>query len=345
MNKEFFYELLDTMSVSGHEIPLQKKVIAEMTPYCHDIRTDCTGNVICVLNPDASCKVLLAGHADEIGLIVTHIQSDGLLRVSKAGGIYPAVYPGHQVVIHGENGPVYGVVNNHHGLVKDGLKAADLYIDIGAKDEADARLCVEEGDPVTLHTYHQEMRNGCLSARGIDDRGGVFIVMEALKRAKELGCTVGVYAASTVGEETTGRGASWAANSVRANAAIVVDVTYATDVPGAKPEESGNVKLGNGPVICNSSLCSKKLNKLLKTCGKDHDIPWQVESFIGRTCTDGDTIHLAGTGTTTALISLPLRYMHNPAEMCSLQDVENAIELLARFLCAMGDDVDLDPFH
>ena len=345
MNKEFFYELLDTMSVSGHEIGLQKKVIAEMKPYCDEIRTDYTGNVICVLNPDAPYKVLLAGHADEIGMIVTHIQSDGLIRASRAGGIYTSVYPGHKVVIHGANGPVYGAVNNYHGLVKDGLKAEDLYIDIGAKDEEDARQYVEEGDPIHLHTYHQEMINGFLTARAIDDRGGVFIVMEALKRAKERGCKIGVYAASTVGEETTGRGANWAAHGIRANAAIVVDVTYATDVPGTKPEESGSVKLGKGPVICNSSLCSKKLNDLLKSCAKEYNIPYQVESFIGRTSTDGDTIHLAGTNTTTALISLPLRYMHNPGEMCALADVENSIELLARFLCAVDDDTDFDPFH
>ena len=345
MNKEFLYELLDTMSVSGHEIGLQKKVIAEMTPYCDEIRTDNTGNVICVLNPDAPCKVLLAGHADEIGLIVTYIQSDGLIRVSKSGGIYPTVYPGHQVMIHGAKGPVYGAVNNYSGLIKEGLKASDLYIDIGAKDEADARQYVEEGDPVHLQAYHHEMINGLLTARAVDDRGGVFIVMEALKRAKELGCTVGVYAASTVGEETTGRGATWAANAVRADAAIAVDVTYATDVPGTKPEESGSVKLGKGPVICNSSLCNKKMNGMLKDCAKANDIPYQVESFIGHTSTDGDTIHLAGTGTTTALLSLPLRYMHNPCEMCALSDVENTIELLARFLCAMDETVDFNPFH
>ena len=220
----------------------------------------------------------------------------------------------------------------------------EIYYFLGAKDEEDARKYVEEGDPIHLHTYHQEMINGFLTARAIDDRGGVFIVMEALKRAKERGCKIGVYAASTVGEETTGRGANWAAHGVQANAAIVVDVTYATDVPGTKPEESGSVKLGKGPVICNSSLCNKKLNDMLKTCGKEKEIPYQVESFIGRTSTDGDTIHLAGTGTTTALVSLPLRYMHNPCEMCSLQDVENAIELIAEFLCRVDENMDFDPF-
>lgn len=110
MSKEFLYTLLDSMSVSGHEIPLQKKVIAEMTPHCDKIITDYTGNVVCVLNPDAPFKVMLAAHIDEIGLIVTHIQPDGLLRVSKSGGIFPGVYPGHQVAVHGYAQTVYGAV-------------------------------------------------------------------------------------------------------------------------------------------------------------------------------------------------------------------------------------------
>ena len=136
MNKEFLYEMLDTMSVSGHELGLQKKVIAHMKPYAHEIRTDRTGNVICVLNPDAEFKVLLTGHIDEIGLVVTHIRSDGLLKVAKAGGIRPGTYPGHQVMI-GER-KVPGVVI-HNDAMKGDIKDKDLYIDIGAKDGEDAR--------------------------------------------------------------------------------------------------------------------------------------------------------------------------------------------------------------
>ena len=345
MNKEFLYSLLDSMSVTGHEIPLQKKVIAEMAPHCDCVRTDCTGNVISIINPDAPYRVLLAGHIDEIGLVVTLIQDDGLLRVTKAGGIYPQVYPGHQVVIHSEKGPVYGAVVNYHGLIKDSLKAEDLYIDIGAKDGDDARQYVETGDPVTLHTYHQEMLNGNLTARAIDDRAGAFIVLEAMKRAKARGCKVGVYAATTVGEETTGRGARWAASQVNANVAIAVDVTYCTDVPGTQPEESGKICLGKGPVLCNGSMAGKKVNDLLKTCATERDIPYQVETFIGRTCTDADTIHLGGTNTITALVSLPLRYMHSPAEVCNLSDIENCVELIAEFLCRVDDNTDFDPFH
>ncbi|MBR2895226.1 MAG: M20/M25/M40 family metallo-hydrolase [Oscillospiraceae bacterium] len=345
MNKKFLYTLLDSMSVSGHEIELQKKVIAEMTPHCDKILTDYTGNVISIINPDAPFKVMLAGHIDEIGLIVTNIQSDGMIRVAKAGGIRAGVYPGHQVVIHGENGTVYGAVVHNKAMTKGDLKDGDLIIDIGAKDAEEARKYVQEGDPIHLNTYHQELLNGRLCARAIDDRGGAFIILEALKRAKERGCRVGVYAATTVGEETTMRGAHWAGSAIAPNVAIAVDVTYAQDYPGTDPNESGNVRLGKGPVICNSSIANKKVNDLLKTCAKDKEIPYQVESFVGRTGTDADKIHFVGNGVVTALLSLPLRYMHSPAEVCDLNDIENSIELLAEFLCRIDENINFDPFQ
>lgn len=341
MNKEFLFEMLDTMSVSGHEIGLQKKVIREMTPYAHEIRTDKTGNVICVLNPEAEFKVLLAGHIDEIGLVVTHIQSNGLIKVAKAGGIRPGTYPGHQVRI-GEKG-IPGVVV-YNDAMKGDIKDKDLIIDIGARDGADARAYVEEGAPVHLNTYHMQLQNDLLCARAIDDRGGAFIVLEALKKAREMGCKIGVYAATTVGEETTMRGAYWAASQVQPDVAIAVDVTYAQDYPGTDPAESGDVKLGGGPVICNSSIANRKVNDLLKACARDQGIPYQIESFLGRTGTDADKMHQTGTGVVTALLSLPLRYMHSPSEVCHYSDITHAINLLAAFLCTINPDTNLDPF-
>ena len=341
MNKEFLYEMLDTMSVSGHEITLQKKVIREMTPYAHEIRTDFTGNVVCVLNPEADFKVLLAGHIDEIGLVVTHICSDGMLKVAKAGGIRPGVYPGHQVMIGERKIPGVVILND---AMKGDIKDKDLYIDIGAKDAADARKYVEEGDPVHLHTYHLPLQNDYLCARGIDDRGGAFIVLEALKKAKEMGCKIGVYAATTVGEETTMRGAYWAASKVKPDVAIAVDVTYAQDYPGTDPAESGDVKLGGGPVICNSSIANRKVNDLLKKCARENGIPYQMESFLGRTGTDADKMHVSCEGVVTALLSLPLRYMHSPSEVCHISDIEHAINLLAAFLCTINANTVIDPF-
>ena len=345
MNKEFLYTLLDSMSVSGHEIELQKKVIEEMTPYCHEIRRDYTGNVISILNPDAPFKVMLAAHIDEIGLIITHIQENGLLRVAKSGGIYPSLYPGHQVLVHGYAGTVYGTVVHAKATEKAELKVSELHIDIGAKNAEDARKYVQEGDPIHLNTYHQEMLNGYLSARAVDDRGCAFIILEALKLAKAKGCRIGVYAATTVGEETTMRGAYWAGSAVQPDVAIAVDVTYAQDYPGTDAGESGDVQLGKGPVICNSSIANRKVNDLLKVCATAKGIPYQMESYMGRTGTDADKIHFTGTGVVTALLSLPLRYMHSPSEVCHMDDIENAIKLLAEFLCRIDENTDLDPFH
>ncbi len=345
MNQDFLHTLLDSMSVSGHEIPLQKQIISHMTPFCHRIRTDYTGNVFCILNPQASFKVMLAAHIDEIGLIVTHIQEDGLLRAGRAGGIRPFQYPGHQVVIHSRGGKVFGVAAAPRETPKEEVKVGDLYIDIGAKDAADARKYVQEGDPIHLNTYSQRLCNGFLSARGIDNRGGAFIILEALKQANAMGCQIGVWAVTTTGEETTMRGAYWAGSAVAPNAAIVVDVTYASDYPGADPKDAGRVKLGGGPVLCNSSIGNRKLNSLLEACAREGDIPFQTETYMGRTHTDADQIHFTGTGVPTALVSLPLRYMHAPSEVCSLEDVENTISLLARFLCRIGPDTSLDPFQ
>ena len=165
-----------------------------------------------------------------------------------------------------------------------------------------------------------------------------------MKKAKEMGCKIGVYAATTVGEETTMRGAYWAGSTVNPNVAIAVDVTYAQDYPGTDPAESGEVKLGGGPVICNSSIANKKLNELMKHCAKEAGIPYQVESFVGRTGTDADKLHLTGQGVITALLSLPLRYMHSPSEVCQISDIEHAINLLAKLLCTLDADTNLNPF-
>ena len=126
--------------------------------------------------------------------------------------------------------------------------------------------------------------------------------------------------------------------------AIAVDVTYAQDYPGTDPAESGDVKLGAGPVICNSSIANKKVNDLLKACAKENSIPFQVESFLGRTGTDADKMHQSADGVVTALLSLPLRYMHSPSEVCHIQDIEHAIKLLGTFLCTINEDTNLDPF-
>ena len=182
------------------------------------------------------------------------------------------------------------------------------------------------------HTAIRKMANGKFTARALDDRLGVYIIMEAMKRAKERGCKAGVYGASTTGEETTKTGAYWTSTRINPTMAIVVDVTYATDYKGMDPAETGTVLLGEGPVLCNSPIVVKALNTKMEECAKEAGIPVQREAASRLTYTDGDKIHFSNQGVPMVLVSIPLRYMHMPAEVADEKDVEGCIELIAQFL-------------
>lgn len=231
------------------------------------------------------------------------------------------------------NGEVYGVVEAYRNLFKEeNLGTKHFLIDIGAKDKEDALKYVSLGDPIVRDTQIRKMANGKFTARALDDRLGVYIIMEAIKRAKKLGCKVGVYGASTTGEETTKTGAYWISARINPTMAIVVDVTYATDYNGMNPAETGTVLLGDGPVLCNSPIVVKALNNKMEECAKEAGIPVQREAASRLTYTDGDKIHFSNQGVPMVLVSIPLRYMHMPAEVADEKDVEGCIELIAQFL-------------
>ena len=345
MNKAFLYDLLATGSVSGNEAVLEKKFYDYMQDKADKVTVDELGNVTAAINTASSFKVLLAGHADEIGLMISAVGSDGMLMVTKIGGIYPTTYPGHKVRIYTENGILYGAVANSRDIAKKTeLSTSDLRIDIGAKDREDALKYVALGDPVSFDTDVRELVNDCITGRALDDRIGAYIVMEALAKAKTLGASVGCYSVTTTGEETTGNGGYFTASRIRPNIAIAVDVTYTSDNCGISDAVTGAVSVGKGPVLCNNPSIHKKLNKILLECAKKLDMEVQIEAASGRTGTDGDTMHLTGIGVPFALVSIPLRYMHNPDEVASLRDIEDCINLLAEFFCACSEDMNLKPF-
>ena len=345
MNREFLFEMLSTGSVSGNEVQLEKKIYDYMQDRADAVDVDELGNVTAVVNPEASFKVLLAGHADEIGLMVSAVGSDGSLMVTEIGGIYPTTYPGHKVRIHTKNGVIYGAVANSRQIAKNkDLEASDLRIDIGAKDKEDALKYVELGDTITFDTDYRELLNDCISGRALDDRIGAFIVMEALAKAREKGASVGCYAVTTTGEETTGNGAYFTASRVQPNIAIAVDVTYTSDNCGISEAETGDISVGKGPVLCNNPSIHKKVNALLRQCAQKLNMPVQTEAASGHTGTDGDTMHRTGIGVPFALVSIPVRYMHNPAEVSSLKDIQDCIDLLAEFLASCSMDMNLKPF-
>lgn len=333
MNETFLMNLLSSISVSGYEEPVQEVVEAEMKNYADEIRCDEMQNVTCILNPDSDVRIMLSAHADEIGLMISNIREDGRLQVIDRGGIVPATYPGRQVRIKTKNGEVYGVVEAYRSLFKDeNLGTKQFLIDIGAKDKEDALNYVSLGDPIVPDTPIRKLANGKFTARALDDRLGVYIIMEALKRAKELGCKVGIYAASTTGEETTKTGAYWTSARIQPTMAIVVDVTYTSDCSGMDPAEMGTVCLGEGPVLCNSPIVVKALNEKMEECAKKAGISVQREAASRLSYTDGDQIHFSNQGVPMVLVSIPLRYMHMPAEVADEKDVEGCIELIAQFL-------------
>ncbi len=345
MNQAFLFDLLSTGSVSGNEAELEKKIYDYMRDKADQVTVDELGNVTAALNPGAAFKVLLAGHADEIGLMVSAVGSDGTLMVTKIGGIYPTTYPGHKVRIYTRNGVIYGAVANSREIAKNkDLEASSLRIDIGAKDREDALKYVEPGDTVTFDTDVRELLNSCISGRALDDRVGAYIVMEALAEAKKQGASVGCYSVSTTGEETTGNGAYFSASRVKPNIAIAVDVTYTSDNCGISEAVTGDVAVGKGPVLCNNPSIHKKLNLALRECAKKLNMAVQTEAASGHTGTDGDTMHLTGIGVPFALVSIPLRYMHNPNEVGSLKDIQDCIDLLAEFLASCKPDMNLKPF-
>lgn len=339
MKDEFLNKLLSSISVSGYEEPLQQVVEQEMAGSADEIRVDEMENRICVLNPGSDDRIMLSAHGDEIGLMISNITDDGALQVVARGGIIPGTYPGQQVCIKNAAGIVYGVVEAYRGLFdKEKLAAGDFLIDIGAADREDALKYVSVGDPVVPDTHIRQMANGRFSARALDDRLGVYIIMEALKRAKVKGCKAGVYAAATVGEETTKNGAYWASSRIRPTLAIVVDVTYTSDCQGMNAAESGEVRLGKGPVLCYSPIVAKCLNRKMQECAQKAGIPIQWEVAGRLSYTDGDQIHFSNNGVPMVLVSIPLRYMHTPAETADWKDVEGCIKLITTFLCEYNQE-------
>ena len=339
MDREFLDKLLEQISVSGCEECGQEVVKSHMQPFSDEIWTDEMGDVICILNPESPVRVMLSAHADEIGLLVTRITEEGRIQAIERGGIIHQNYPGQKVRIHTQKGIVYGVVECSRELFKqDNLKASDFLIDIGATSKKDAEAYVSLGDTVVLDAGVRELANGRLAARAFDDRIGVFVIMEALKRARERGCERGVYAAATVGEETVKNGAYWSSTRIQPTAAVVVDVTNCTDYSRfPNPAVGGDVVLGGGPSLCNSPLASKRLNKKMRECAERIGIHTQREAASARSYTDADEIHFSNQGVPVVFTAVPLRNMHTPGEIADMKDVEGCIEVIAEFLCSFTE--------
>lgn len=345
-SKKFLEKLLSTPSPSGDEANIQKIWMNYIKNFADKVETDAAGNVIAVVNPENPFKIMLAGHCDEIAFMVNYIDDDGFLYLSKAGGISPKLALGMRVKVLGESGAVSGVIGvkaEHQGGSKDEVKIEDIYVDCGAEDRRDMEQYVGIGDYVIYDQDYKYILNDRLVGRGLDNRTGAFIVAEVLRRIADQNVNVGVYAVSTVNEETNMGGAYFAGSSIQPTMAIACDVSFATDYPDMDKKKHGNVALGKGPILSKGAPINKKINQLMVNTAKKNNIPIQYELTPRLTGTDADKIRLSGKGVPTALVSLPLRYMHSPSEIVSLSDMENEIELLVKTILALKGDESLKP--
>lgn len=351
IRKEFLFRYLSAISPSGFEEEAARIWREEAGRFAERVWVDLHGNSFAVINEGAEPRIMLAGHTDEIGLMITHIDEKGYLYFRGIGGWDPQVLPGQRVWIRAKGGRVLGVIGRKPvHLLKDEerkkvVRFEDLWIDIGAKDGDEARKRVSIGDPAVLAYDPAALSGDLIVSRGIDDKIGAFVVLEALRILADLSPRAAVYAVATVQEEVGLRGARTSAFGIDPKVGIAVDVTFSTDNPGTEGEKRklGEVKLGAGPAIARGANVNPKLFELLVETAEREGIPYQLEAAPGATGTDANAIQLSRAGVATALVSVPNRYMHSPCEIVSVSDLENAAKLIAHTVAGIDADTDLLP--
>lgn len=337
---EFLKRLLDSPGPSGFEIGPARVWREEVGGFADELRPDSHGNSVAVVNPKGAPRLMFAGHVDEIGVQITHIDDEGYCYFAGIGGWDSQVLVGQRVVLIGPKGPVLGVIGKKapHLMKKEEFdkvsQISDLWIDIGAANKAEALERVHVGDPGVIDARSYEFPNHRIVSRSIDNRIGAYVVAEALRLlAKSKPREAAVFAVATTREEIawTGGGARTSAFGIDPQVAIVVDVTHATDWPGAEKKLAGDHRLGGGPVLSRGSAVNPLVFDLLVRCADEEKIPYSVQAAPRDTGTDADAIYNARGGIATGLVSVPNRYMHSPNEMVSVEDLERTAKLLAAF--------------
>ncbi len=343
----FLKRLLDTPGPSGFEAAPARVWRTEAATFS-SVTSDVVGNSLATVEGSGGPTILLAGHIDEIGVIVTYIDENGFVFFEPIGGWDPQVLVAQRMRFIGRNGDVFGVIGKKpiHLIKPDerekASKITDLWVDIGVKNKAEAQELLEIGDAGVIDARVMMMPNNRIVSRSIDDRIGAFVVLEALRRYAASPGSARVVAVATTQEEIgyAGGGARVAAQSLDATMAIAVDVTFATDHPGVEKKELGEHNIGGGPVLTRGSVVSPVVYRLLADTARRLEIPFSIHAAGRLTSTDADAIHLTRGGVATGLLSIPNRYMHSPNEMVSLDDLDRAAELIAEVCRGVGGETD-----
>jgi endoglucanase len=331
--REFLESLLETATPSGYERAGQRVWIDYVSDVADDVRTDAYGNAVAVLE-GGDDTIALAGHADEIGYIVRDVEDDGFVRLASIGGADRTVSQGQHVTIHADDGPVPGVVGQTAIHLRDADEESlqdvgEQFVDVGAIDADEAEELVERGDPVTVEQRIRELANGRLSARGMDNRIGIWTAAEAFRRTAAADPEATVYAVSTVQEEVGLRGAQMVGFDLDPDAVVAVDVTNATDSPAVPADRGSGVELSAGPTIKRGSTNHPGLVEAARAAAGDEGIDVQLEASGSRTGTDADAFYTARGGIPSLSVGVPNRYMHTPVEVVDPADLEAAAALLS----------------
>jgi len=331
---ELLRRLCSTPGVSGREERIRELIVKEMTPLVDKLEVDTLGNIIGFKRGAWRKKVMLSAHMDEIGLIVNYIGEEGFIRFLPVGGFDPRTLLAQRVVIHGRE-DVIGIIGSKpvHLLTeeekKKPVRMEELFIDVGLPPER-AKGLVRIGDPITLERELKEMGD-TLNGKGLDDRLGVYIMLEALRRLKEN--KVDIYPVATVQEEVGVRGASVSTYGIEPDIGVAIDITIASDLPQIEKYRQ-ITRLGKGVAITvmdSYTISHPLLVAFLQKIAEEEKIPYQME-VMPRGGTDAGGMQRTKTGVPVVTISVPLRYAHSSVEMAHRRDIENTIRLLTSFL-------------
>jgi putative aminopeptidase FrvX len=339
----FLTELLHARSPSGYEGEAQAVFDRHVKPASDDYTADALGNRIATLNPSGDPTLMLAGHVDELGLLVTYVNKDGFVYFDTIGGHDRTVISGRRVVIQTAKGPVTGVTGKRAVHLMDEAdrkkvpEIHEMWIDIGARSKKEALGRISIGDAATYDHEFALIHGSVATARAFDNKVGAYIVGETLIRLsrERKRPAAKVVSVATSQEEIGVRGATISGYTVDPQVALVVDVGHATDHPDCDNRKYGETKLGGGPIICRGPNINHKVFEQLVKAATRLKIPYQVESDPRPTGTDARAIQVARGGVATGLVSIPLRYMHTPSEVVDLEDVERCVRLFAEFARAI----------
>jgi endoglucanase len=348
-SSDFFRDAIETPSPSGYEESIQALIRRYIEPFAQQVRIDVHGNLIAAAGDQNGPRLMYAGHCDQIGMLVSYIDDQGFLYAQTIGGWDPQQLIGQAMTVWTRSGPVAAVISRkpiHLLNNEERQKVVDLdelWLDIGAKTKDEAKQLVRVGDPITLDLRFRSLLGDLVSGPGMDNKSGMWTVIEALRRAAAEPLRCHLHSVATVQEEIGLRGAKTAAGSIDPAVAIAVDVTHASDCPTISKEKQGEIAVGGGPVIFRGPNINPKVAQRLVDLCESNDLAYQLAAIGRATPNDANVLQLHGAGVATGLVAIPNRYMHSAVEVISMADIDAAAQLLALFAQSLKVEDDFTP--